>query len=65
MTRPTLAHYVLNKGELQARADDLFSWIEASELNVSIHKKYPLREAEQAHWDLQSRATSGKLLLVP
>ena len=65
LTRPTLAHYILDEGELEARADDLFGWIAASELDVRIHKRYPLRDAAQAHRDLQSRATSGKLLLIP
>ena len=65
LTRPTLAHYILDEGELQARADDLFGWIAAGELDVRIHKRYPLRDAAQAHRDLQSRATSGKLLLIP
>ena len=65
LTRPTLAHYILDEGELQARAGDLFGWIAAGELDVRIHKRYPLRDAAQAHRDLQSRATSGKLLLIP
>ena len=65
LTRPTLAHYILDEGELQARADDLFGWIAAGELDVRIHQRYPLRDAAQAHRDLQSRATSGKLLLIP
>ena len=65
VTRPTLAHYILDEGELQARADDLFGWIKADELNVRVHKRYPLRDAVQAHRDLQSRTTSGKLLLIP
>ena len=65
LTRPTLTHYILGEGELQARSDDLFGWIAAGELHVRIHKRYPLHEAPQAHRDLQSRATSGKLLLIP
>ena len=65
LTRPTLAHYILDEGELQARAGDLFGWIAAGELDVRIHKRYPLQDAAQAHRDLQSRATSGKLLLIP
>lgn len=65
VTRPTLAHYVLDEGELRSRAGDLFGWIAAGDLDVRIHRRYPLREAAQAHRDIQSRATSGKLLLIP
>ena len=65
LTRPTLAHYIRDEGELQARAGDLFGWIAAGELDVRIHQRYPLRDAARAHRDIQSRATSGKLLLIP
>ena len=65
VTRPTLTHYVQEEGELQARADDLFGWMAAGELDVRVHKRYPLRDAAQAHRDIQSRATSGKLLIIP
>lgn len=65
VTRPTLTHYVQGEGELQARADDLFGWMAAGGLDVRIHKRYPLRDAAQAHRDIQSRATSGKLLIIP
>ena len=65
VTRPTLTHYVQQEGELQARADDLFGWMAAGELDVRIHKRYPLPDAAQAHRDIQSRATSGKLLIIP
>ncbi len=65
VTRPTLAHYLLDEGELRSRAGDLFGWIAAGDLDVRIHRRYPLRDAAQAHRDIQSRATSGKLLLIP
>lgn len=65
VTRPSLAHYILDEGELRSRADDLFGWIAAGELDVRIHRRYPLRDAARAHRDIQSRATSGKLLLIP
>ena len=65
VTRPTLTHYVQEEGELRSRADDLFGWMAAGELDVRVHKRYPLRDAAQAHRDIQSRATSGKLLIIP
>lgn len=65
VTRPSLAHYILAEGELQSRASELFNWVVTGEIDVRIHQRYPLSDACRAHEDLQSRATSGKLLLIP
>ena len=63
LTRPRLADYTVG-GELQRRASDVFTWMEAKTLDVHIHREYPLAEAAQAHRDLESRSTTGKLVLV-
>lgn len=65
LTRPTLAHYVASRDELVQRASDLFDWMHTGRLHVRIGHIYPLAEAAEAHRALESRATSGKLLLVP
>lgn len=65
MTRPTLFHYIATPEELRWRASDLFAWIGAGELQVRIDRRYPLAEAAEAQIALASRATSGKLLLIP
>ncbi len=65
VTRPTLAHYAAERGELLPRATDLFGWIAAGELKLRIHERYPLAEATRAHRDLEGRRTAGKLLLLP
>jgi NADPH2:quinone reductase len=65
LTRPSLAHYVSDPKELQWRAADLFKWIEQGKLKLQIHKIYALSDAAQAHRDLESRKTAGKLLLKP
>ena len=65
MTRPTLAHYIEDRAELLWRAGDLFEWIAKGELDVRIGGRYPLTAAGQAHEDLASRRTTGKLLLIP
>jgi NADPH2:quinone reductase len=64
LTRPTLTHFVADPAELTRRADDLFAWI-ADGLDIRIHERYPLAEAPRAHADLESRRTTGKLLLIP
>ena len=65
LTRPTLAHYVQTRDELLGRASDLFGWIAAGDLAVRIDARYPLENAADAHRALQSRQTTGKVLLIP
>jgi NADPH2:quinone reductase len=65
LTRPTLFHYVHTHAELQDRADDLFGWVAAGDLDVRIGARYALRDAADAHRALEARSTAGKVLLVP
>jgi NADPH2:quinone reductase len=64
-TRPSLVHYTLTPAELQARAGELFAGIAAGWLRVRIGGSYPLTAAAEAQRALASRATTGKLLLLP
>ena len=64
-TRPTLADYIATREELLARSDDLFRWIREGRLHVRIDRELPLADAGEAHRLLESRATAGKLLLIP
>ncbi|SDM81299.1 NADPH2:quinone reductase [Lentzea albidocapillata subsp. violacea] len=65
LTRPSTGAYLLDRAELDWRASDLFGAIAAGTLNIRIGGRYKLEEAAQAHTDLQSRRTTGKLLLLP
>ena len=65
VTRPNLAHYVATRDELQWRAGDVLRWIDEGRLRIHIGGEYPLGEAARAHRDLESRGTTGKLLLIP
>jgi NADPH:quinone reductase len=64
-TRPTLTHYVAARDELLERSRELFEWVASGELSVRIGARYTLDQARQAHQDLESRATTGKSLIVP
>lgn len=64
-TRPTLAHHTRTPAELEARARDLFGWIAQGRLDVRIGARFPLAETAAAHRALESRSTTGKVLLLP
>ena len=63
LTRPSLAHYLLSRDELLWRAGDVFAAIDRGELVLRIDRVFPLAEAGAAHRALESRATTGKLIL--
>jgi NADPH:quinone reductase len=65
LTRPTLANYGVERGELLERSGDVFGWIAEGKLDVRIGARYALEDAAQAQADLASRATTGKLILTP
>ena len=65
LTRPSLAHFVATPEELRWRASELFGAVAARTLELALHGTYPLEDAAHAHRDLASRATSGKLILLP
>ena len=63
LTRPSLAHYLLSRDELLWRAGDVFAAIERGQLVLKVDRVFELAEAAEAHRALESRGTSGKLLL--
>jgi NADPH2:quinone reductase len=65
LTRPALGHYLQDRSELDWRTGDLFKWIQEKRLNIRVHEKIDLENAQKAHRDLEGRKTSGKLLLMP
>ena len=65
LTRPKLHDHIATRDELTARAAAVYAAVAAGELDVRIGHRYPLAEARTAHEDLQSRRTTGKLLLQP
>lgn len=65
LTRPALANYAATREELAWRTGDLFNWAGAGELKLKIDYTFPLAEAGKAQQELESRRTSGKVLLTP
>ena len=65
LTRPSLGNYIATRDELEWRARDLFALVLDGKLRLRTEHEYPLADAARAHADLEGRATTGKLLLVP
>ena len=65
VTRPTLKDYIATRSDLTARATDVFNGVAAGTLKLRLEHTYPLLDAVKAHRDLESRMTTGKLLLIP
>ncbi|MDY7099921.1 MAG: quinone oxidoreductase [Actinomycetota bacterium] len=65
LTRPTLGDYTATREELEWRAGELFGWIAGGRLDIRIGERHPLADATEAHRRIESRATTGKVLLVP
>jgi len=63
LTRPSLPHFIAERTELEQRANDVFSAVADGRLRLRFDDGYTVRDAAQAHRDLASRATIGKLVL--
>jgi NADPH2:quinone reductase len=65
VTRPTMGHYVATRPELVASAGRLCEVVSSGAVRIEIGRIYPLRDAAQAHRDLEARQTTGSTVLLP
>ncbi len=65
LTRPGLGDYTVDRAELEKRAGDVLGWVASGQIKLHIGHELPLSDAPEAHRLLESRATTGKLLLIP
>jgi NADPH2:quinone reductase len=61
----TFMDHVHTPDLLRAHAARLFDWLAAGKLHINVGGDYALADAAKAHADMASRATTGKLLLIP
>jgi NADPH2:quinone reductase len=64
VTRPSLQPYTAARQDLLALANDLFDIVEAGKVKIDINQRYPVKDAVQAHKDLESRKTTGSTVLM-
>ncbi|MCA3260711.1 MAG: quinone oxidoreductase [Telmatospirillum sp.] len=65
VTRPTLFTYIAKKEALTQTANDLFDVVAKGIVKIEISAEYALKDAAQAHRDLEARKTTGSVILVP
>ena len=63
-TRPALADYIADPAERAELAGELFGHVAAGRIRIEINQHYALRDAAQAHRDLESRKTTGSSIFV-
>ena len=65
VTRPTLATHIASRADLVARSNDLFDIVKSGKVKIETTARYKLADAQQAHRDLESRKTTGSIVLTP
>jgi NADPH:quinone reductase len=65
VTRPTLMHYTAKRADLAALGGELFDMVGSGQVRVEINQTYALKDAAQAHRDLEARQTTGSTILLP
>ena len=64
ITRPALADYIADPAEKQALADEIFGHVSSGRIKIEINQRYALKDAVQAHRDLEARKTTGSSIFV-
>ena len=65
LTRPTLDHYLPTAPALASAVRELFGVVKSKQVKIHVGQTYALKDAAQAHRDLESRKTTGSTVLVP
>ena len=65
LTRPGLGDYTANREDLEKRSNDVLDRVKSGQLKLRIEHVFSLADAAEAHRQLEGRATTGKLLLIP
>jgi NADPH2:quinone reductase len=64
LTHPSVSNYTVTRDELTTNANDLFRMVGSGKIKIAISKSYPLRDAPAAHADIETRKTTGSIVLV-
>ena len=65
VTRPTIVSYTAKRTDLEALGAELFDVVATGKVKIEVHQRYALKDAAQAHSDLEARKTTGSTILIP
>lgn len=65
ITRPTIFTYIAKRENMVSMATELFKIVTSGAVKIEINQTYNLRDADQAHTDLEARKTTGSTILIP
>src|SRR5690606_16249351 len=65
LTRPTLFSYSAQRADLVTMANELFAVVTSGQVKIDVNQRYALKDAAQAHRDLEARRTTGSTVLIP
>ena len=65
VTRPTIMSYTAKRADLEALGAELFAVVASGQVKIEVHQRYALKDAAQAHSDLEARKTTGSTILIP
>jgi len=64
ITRPTLATFVGTRQLLEENSADMFDAVSSGKVKIHVNQTYALKDAAQAHKDLEARKTTGSTILT-
>ena len=65
VTRPTLMNYTAKREDLVDLGRELFDVVVSGQVKIEVNQSYPLKDAAQAHRNLEARKTTGSTILLP
>jgi NADPH2:quinone reductase len=64
LTRPSIGHYIADRQSLDLRAEEVLGWVASGRIKLHIGRTFSLEDAAESHHSLESRNSTGKLLLM-
>lgn len=65
ITRPSIMSYTAKRADLEALGAELFDIVLSGKVHIEVNQTYALKDAAQAHRDLEARKTTGSTILLP
>ena len=64
LTRPTLYHYIATREQLEQSANELFDVVASGKVKIEVQQHFALKDAAEAHRQLEARKTTGSTILT-